>query len=171
MQAFTRPAYGLKAAMLRALSPENAADLGEALATMPPWSIIGWPASGLTSAFLKPLPGVYRFEVVSEGAIAGIVTVQQPFLHGPYLQLLAILPPFQGKSFGRQILQWLEDQARLDEARQSWLCVSTFNARALSFYEEAGFERVAVLEKLASDRSDELLMRKRLLSDRLASDA
>jgi ribosomal protein S18 acetylase RimI-like enzyme len=94
--------------------------------------------------------------------LAGIVTVQDPFLHGPYLQLLAILPAYQGRNLGLRILQWMEAEARQAEARQLWLCVSTFNDRARTFYERFGFEAVAVLEKLASDASDEIFMRKRL---------
>ena len=80
----------------------------------------------------------------------------------PYLQLLAVLPEFQGRNLGLRLLQWMEFEARGAEARQLWLCVSTFNTRAQAFYQRFGFEAVAVLDKLASDASDELLMRKRL---------
>ncbi len=103
-----------------------------------------------------------RFEVLADDALAGIVTIQDPFLHGPYLQLLAILPEFQGQSLGLRLLQWMESEARRAEARQLWLCVSTFNTRARAFYERFGFEAVAVLDKLSTEASDELFMRKRL---------
>ncbi|MGO8954828.1 MAG: GNAT family N-acetyltransferase [Rhodomicrobium sp.] len=162
MPAFELTTHDLGAVTLRPLSPANAATLGEALAAMPPWSVSGWPADRLTRAFQRELPSVHRFEVLSGGELAGIVTIQAPFLHGPYLQLLAILPGFQGRNLGLQVLQWMERQARAEEARQLWLCVSTFNARARAFYERFGFEEVAVLEQLASDASDELFMRKRL---------
>jgi ribosomal protein S18 acetylase RimI-like enzyme len=91
-----------------------------------------------------------------------VIVVQDPFLHGPYLKLIGILPHFQGQSLGLRLLRWMESEARQAEARQLWLCVSTFNARARAFYERFGFEAVAILDKLASDASDELLMRKRL---------
>ena len=103
-----------------------------------------------------------RFEILADGELAGIVTIQYPFLHGPYLQLLAILPAYQGQKLGLRVLQWMEAEARAEEARQLWLCVSTFNAGARVFYERFGFTPVTVLEKLASDATDELLMRKRL---------
>ena len=48
------------------------------------------------------------------------------------------------------------------KSRQLWLCVTTFNTRARAFYERFGFEEVAVLDKLATEASDEVLMRKRL---------
>jgi len=162
MQAFELATHNLGAATLRPLTPGNAAKLGGALAAMPPWSVAGWPADRLTLAFQRELPSVKRFEVLAGHELAGIVTIQHPFLHGPYLQLLAILPGFQGRNLGLRVLQWMEGQARAEEARQLWLCVSTFNTRARAFYERFGFEAVTVLEKLASDASDELFMRKRL---------
>ena len=162
MQAFELKTHELGAAMLRPLAPDNAAKLGKALAAMPPWSVIGWPAQSMVRAFQRELPSVRRFEVLAGDELAGIVTIQNPFLHGPYLQLLAILPGFQGRNLGFHILQWMEAEARREEARQLWLCVSTFNSRARAFYERFGFEAVTVLEKLASDSSDEIFMRKRL---------
>ncbi len=165
MEAFELTTHDLKAAILRPLTAGNAGRLGEALAAMPPWSVIGWPADLMTRSLLRELPSVRRFEIVAEGELAGIATIQHPFLHGPYLQLLAILPGFQGRNLGLHVLQWMEAEARAAEARQLWLCVSTFNTRAQAFYGRFGFEAVAVLEKLASDSSGEVFMRKRLSYD------
>src|SRR5262249_31442478 len=122
----------------------------------------GWPTERMTRAITRPSACVRRFEATVRGRLAGIVAVQDPFLHGPYLQLLAILPEFQGQKLGQRILEWMEGEARREEARQLWLCVSSFNDRAHAFYERFGFEEAAVLDKLASDASDEIFMRKRL---------
>jgi ribosomal protein S18 acetylase RimI-like enzyme len=162
MRAFQLKPYDLAGALLRPLAAENAARLGTALAAMPPWSVTGSPAESLIRSLRREVPGLSRFEIVAGGELAGMAAIQHPFLHGPYLQLLAVLPGFQGRNLGLRVLEWMEAQARLEEARQLWLCVSTFNSRAKSFYERFGFEPVAVLDKLASDRSDEIFMRKRL---------
>jgi ribosomal protein S18 acetylase RimI-like enzyme len=162
MTAFELKTHHLPGAALRPLTPINAAFLGEALAAMPPWSVIGWPAQRLIRAFQREQPSLHRFEVTEAGELAGIVTIQYPFLYGPYLQLLAILPGFQERNLGLRVLQWMESEALVAEERQLWLCVSTFNTGARAFYERFGFETVTVLEKLASDATDELLMRKRL---------
>jgi ribosomal protein S18 acetylase RimI-like enzyme len=162
MQAFELKTYDLGEAVLRPLAAENAVRLGTALAAMPPWSVAGWPAESLIRSFRRELPAMRRFEIVAGGELAGMAAIQHPFLHGPYLQLLAILPGFQGRNLGLRVLEWMEAQARLGDERQLWLCVSTFNGRAQAFYERFGFEAVAVLDKLASDRSDEIFMRKRL---------
>jgi ribosomal protein S18 acetylase RimI-like enzyme len=162
MRAFELKNYDLAGAVLRPLAAENAPRLGAALAAMPPWSVTGLPAESLIRSFRAEVPCLWRFEIVADGELAGMAAIQHPFLHGPYLQLLAILPGFQGHSLGLRVLEWMEIQARMEEARQLWLCVSTFNDRAKSFYERFGFEPAAVLDKLASDRSDEIFMRKRL---------
>lgn len=162
MPAFELRAHELEGATLRPLSPANAASLGEALAAMPPWSTIGWPADRMTASLRRKVPSVRRFEIVADGELAGIAVIQNPFLIGPYLQIFAMLPPFQGRNLGTRVLEWMETEARSVGARQLWLCVSTFNTRAQSFYERFGFRPAVVLDKLASDASDEILMRKRL---------
>jgi ribosomal protein S18 acetylase RimI-like enzyme len=162
MIAFQHESYDAGPIALRRLSGEAADTLGGALAAMPPWSVIGWSAERMVRAIGRDLPGIYRFEVRAQNQLAGIVTIQNPFLHGPYLQLLAVLPAFQGQKIGLTLLDWMETQAREQESRQLWLCVSTFNTRARAFYERFGFEAVAVLDRLASEVSDELFMRKRL---------
>ena len=55
-----------------------------------------------------------------------------------------------------------EAEARLANARNLWVCGSSFNDPALSLYESVGFGRVALLDDLLVDGFDEVLMRKRL---------
>lgn len=162
MNTFELTGHDLGELVLRPLSAENAKKLGEALAAIPPWSVIGYPAERLVDWLQREQPAMIKFEVLAAPELAGVIVIQDPFLHGPYLKLIAVLPKFQGRSFGLRLLQWMESEARQAEARQLWLCVSTFNTRARAFYQRFGFEPVAVLDRLASDASDELLMRKRL---------
>lgn len=162
MNAFALTTHDLGAVTLRPLTAGSAGRLGSELAAISPWSVIGYPADRLTRALQSQQPSMKRFEVLAGGGLAGVITIQDPFLHGPYLQLLAILPVFQGQRLGLRLLQWMELEARRAELRQLWLCVSTFNTRARVFYEQFGFEAVAVLDKLSTDASDELFMRKRL---------
>jgi [ribosomal protein S18]-alanine N-acetyltransferase len=161
-EAFELTRHDLGPATLQPLTAANAKALGAILAAIPPWSVIGWPAERMATGLQRELPSVRRFEVLAANELAGVMTIQSPFLHGPYLQLLAILPVHQGRNLGLRLLQWMEAEARRAESRQLWLCVSSFNARARVFYERFGFVTVSVLEKLASDASDEIFMRKRL---------
>ncbi|HZV21764.1 MAG TPA: GNAT family N-acetyltransferase [Hyphomicrobiales bacterium] len=159
---FEHTTHQLGPILLRPLRPEHTALLANAMSAMPPWSVIGFPAERMVRAFTRVLPSVFRFEIIAEDKPAGMVAIQNPFLHGPYLQVLAILPEFQGRKFGWRILEWMEGEARQEQARQLWLCVSTFNTGAQRFYRRFGFQEAAMLDKLASDGSDEILMRKRL---------
>ena len=90
-----------------------------------------WISGGAPGGWLqREEPAMRKFEVMAGAELAGVIVIQDPFLHGPYLKLIAILPEFQGQSLGLRLLQWMEAEARRAEARQLWLCVSTFNARA-----------------------------------------
>jgi GNAT superfamily N-acetyltransferase len=129
---------------------------------MPPWSTAGYEAEGLFAYLTADDPASHRFQIMLDGALAGVVGVRSPWLRGPYLQFLALLPPAQGRGVGRGVLEWLEAQASLEQERQLWVCVSTFNRRAEALYLRFGFKPVAVLDALASEKSDELLMRKTL---------
>ncbi|KAI93706.1 hypothetical protein T281_15100 [Rhodomicrobium udaipurense JA643] len=150
------------ALILRPLKPENTKALGAAMAEIPPWSVVNWSAPSIAASLQREIPALTRFEVLQDRRLAGIVAIQNPFLHGPYLQLFCVLPEFQGRGLGHRLLQWIEDEAHKGGARQLWLCVSTFNTRAEALYRRFGFEQAGLLDKLAIDESDEIFMRKRL---------
>lgn len=162
MTAFECTSYDLGPISLQPIPAEDADKLGDALAAIPPWSVIGYEGRQMANALKREEPSVKQFEVLAGTALAGVIVIQDPFMHGPYLKLLAVLPDFQGRHLGESLLQWMESEARKAKARQLWVCVSTFNTRARAFYERFGFEAVATIDKLATDSSDEIFMRKRL---------
>lgn len=67
---------------------------------------------------------------------------------------------FRAKASARAILAWLEAEALKLNARNLWVCASSFNARALRFYERHGFRQAATLPGLVVDGYDEILLRK-----------
>ena len=146
---------------LRPITDELAAFLGPAIACIEPWSQIHYPASRLTAFFTAEDPALSRHAVFVSDEPAGVIAVRNPWLNGPYLQLLALLPPFQGQSFGAGLLAWFEGTAS-PHNRWVWLCHSSFNTRAGAFYARHGFEAVTELRDLLIDGTDEILMRKRI---------
>lgn len=148
--------------MLTPVTQAWAEMLGPAVAGIPPWSVINYPADYMVENLLCHDPGARRFAVAVGGVPAGLVVIRTPWLHGPYLQQLAFLPNFQGRGFGAQVLRWMEMEAR-PYARWLWLCYSSFNPRAGQFYRRNGFELAATLQDLARDGLDEMLMRKRIV--------
>jgi GNAT superfamily N-acetyltransferase len=142
------------------------ARLAAAIAAMPPWSVMGYPAERLAAFFAAADAGARRFLIEVKGQEAGAASVRDPWLKGPYLELLALLPPFQNQGLGSAILAWLEAEAVAKSAHNLWVCASSFNARGLQFYERHGFERAAVLPGLVADGYDEILLRKFPLPNR-----
>jgi diamine N-acetyltransferase len=134
--------------------------LGAAIAAIEPWSVINFPARHLVAFLTGEDPALRRMAAIIDGHPAGVAGVRMRWLRGPYLQLLAVLPEYQGQGLGAELLRWFEAQATEGD-RWFWLCCSTFNTRAFSFYEAHGYQKVAVLPELLVDGSDEFLMRKR----------
>jgi len=128
---------------------------------MDPWRTLGIGAAALAQSLTSGDEHLHRWLIRREAALAGTVIVRNPWLYGPYLALLAILPEQQGSSIGTAVLRWMEREAG-DTAGNIWACVSAFNTRAQQFYEKHGFEKVGTLDGLVRPGFAELLIRKRL---------
>jgi GNAT superfamily N-acetyltransferase len=146
---------------LRPVTMNLAETLGPAVAAMEPWSALDYSAELMTQFLIAEDPALSRLALFSGDALAGVIAVRSPWLRGPYLQLLAVLPPFQGQGAGTVLLNWFEERAS-PTSRWLWLCYSSFNTRAGAFYARHGFEEVVSLPDLIDDGRDEVLMRKRL---------
>ncbi len=157
---FSGPTNELKGARLVTLEPSACVTLAAAIVAMPPWSVMHYPADVLARFLASPDGGVSRYLVEVGGKQAGAVSVRYPWLKGPYLELLAILPEFQGAGIGSAILGWFEQEAMRLGARNLFVCASSFNARALRFYARHGFQPAATLRGLVADGYNEILLRK-----------
>ncbi len=161
----TRPygatAYDLGAAHLRAITAEDAAQLGAGLAAIDPWRRADYPAAALTAYLTREDPAARRFAIQAGGALAGVVSVREPWLRGPYLELLGLLPPAQGRGLGGAVMRWFEAEAPAG-ATNLWVLCSDFNTGALAFYARHGFRQVTPLEGLVGEDLTEILLRKKL---------
>jgi ribosomal protein S18 acetylase RimI-like enzyme len=137
--------------------------LGPQVAAIGPWAHYGIGATRMAAGFASTGNGAVRYQIQCGSDPAGAVVICNPWLAGPYLQLLAVLPAYQKRGIGAQVLTWIEEEAR-GHFRNLWLCVSAFNTDAQRFYRARGFELVTTLEGLLRDGDDELLMRKRLVT-------
>lgn len=148
---------------LRPVRAEHAELLAREIATFGPWTRAHYDVdpAALAQSLLTTGDGAVRYEIVAAGQPAGAVVVRSPWLSGPYLQLLAVLPRFQGAGIGARVLDWLEAETR-DHYPNIWLCVSAFNTRAIAFYRAHGYVETARIDALLKPHIDELLMRKKL---------
>ncbi len=121
---------------------------------------MNYPADAMARFLASSADGAYRYRIEAGGELAGAVSIRQPWLKGPYLELLALLPSFQNQGIGAAILDWFEREALRAEARNLWVCASGFNQRALRFYQRHGFRQAAALPGLVDEGYTEILLRK-----------
>jgi diamine N-acetyltransferase len=163
---FGEPSYKLRDApgsrlTLDPMDKAAAAYLADAMAKMDPWRTLQISAARLADSLADGDDHLHRWAIRQGPACAGVVSIRSPWLYGPYLALLAVLPEHQAAGIGKAVLDWMESEAR-ESATNLWACVSAFNTRAQSFYERHGYERMAVLDDLVRAGFGEVLIRKRL---------
>jgi GNAT superfamily N-acetyltransferase len=157
---FSAAPIELRGARLVALESVACPRLAAAIVAMPPWSTVSYPEEAMARFLAAAQGGTSRYALEVDGVQAGAVSIRSPWLKGPYLELLAILPAFQGGGLGAKVLAWFEAEGSRLGARNLWVCASSFNTRALRFYERHGFVPAATLPGLVLDGYDEILLRK-----------
>lgn len=155
---FSAERYQCASAQLERLDPNQAELVAGQLVRMDPWRILGYSQPGLYAYLVQNDPALYRYVVRKSEKLAGMVTVRHPWLFGPHLELLAVFPTFQGHGIGREVLDWLQEEAR--PSRNVWVVVSGFNTGARRFYSRHGFQEIASLGDLIVPGYDEYLLRK-----------
>lgn len=135
--------------------------LGRAFAAIDPWAAYGRTPSQLAAFFASEEEACSRRAIRLDDSLAGFVAVRSPWLLGPYLHFLGLMPGYEGHGIGAAVLAWMVREAPA-ETRNLWLCVSAINVRARDFYLRHSFELAAALPELAADNMDELLLRRRL---------
>ncbi len=147
---------------LAPMTETAAATLAPAIAAIGPWAHYHFDADRMRASLLVTGDGAIRYQLLAEDVPSGVIIIRSPWLSGPYLQILAVLPTLQGKGAGARVLKWYEDTAMAARIRNVWLCVSGFNLDAQRFYQRFGYTLVGHLHDLMRDGDDELLMRKNL---------
>lgn len=148
-------------AVLRPPGAGEAAVLGAACAALDPYRTLGLSAAGLTGYLRRPDPAAHRFVIEANGALAGVVVLRWPWLRGPFVEMLAVLPDAQGRGLGAAAIDWAAGQAAAVSANL-WATVSDFNTAARAFYARSDFVELAELPGLVDDRFAEILLRRRL---------
>jgi|GEM_PF-295130 len=174
------PTADLGTCRLRRLTPADSVWGGAALAALDPWRTLGSTAAGLGAYLTAEDPALHRFvvearavdngvgggesvEVDVAGAVAvavggnpvGIICLRDPWLRGPFIELLAVMLPGQG--YGATVLAWAAAHA----GANLWSTVSTFNHGARNFYRRIGFVEVVEMEGLVRPGFDDILLRRR----------
>ncbi|HLF97587.1 MAG TPA: GNAT family N-acetyltransferase [Methylococcaceae bacterium] len=145
------------------LNADHAARLGPDLAGLQPWRELGYTADGLTRYLSRTDPALTRWTLLhEEDAVAGVLCLREPWLRGPFVELLCILPPWQKRGLGRAWLEWLSLGTAERGMANLWTTATESNAPARKFYARCGFEMAGTLPNLIRPGANEILLRKDL---------
>ena len=122
-----------------------------------PWRTIGIAAERLYQDLTHPQRDVSVAEF--DGKIIGVLVLHLGGSFDGYIQLIAVFPEFQNRGFGSQLIRFAEEKI-FRRTQNVFLCVSSFNVRAQTFYERLGYRRVGELENFLVAGQSEILMRK-----------
>lgn len=142
--------------MIRPLAAAEIPALAQALVELDPWRRLGFSAAGLAAYLGREDPALSRVVTERNGAPAAVLALRKPWLRGPYIELLAVLPAARGAGLGHALVQWAAAQG----GGNLWACVSDFNAPARAFYARQGFAEVAPLPDLVAAGEGEILLRR-----------
>jgi len=162
---FAARSFALDTCLLERLEEADARPLAKILLSNEPWLTFHSTLDGIQRYFLRRDPGLWRFTARFDGEPGGVVCVRHPWLFGPYLELIALDRPYQRQGVGRDIVRWMERQAKPVSAN-IWTLVSAFNEHAQRFYAGLGFEEIVPIRDLVIAGHVEILMRKTLEKSR-----
>jgi [ribosomal protein S18]-alanine N-acetyltransferase len=109
----------------------------------------------------KAFEGIFRevYIIRSGKDIAGFVIVQVSGTFAGYIQTLCISESFRGKGLGTKLLLFCEDRIH-KFSPNIFICVSSFNERAIKLYYKFGFKYIGELDNFVREGFSELLLRK-----------
>lgn len=122
-----------------------------------PWITLGMDYNQCRKAFEGSCKEIHAVEIINE--LAGFVIIQICGSFKGYIQTLCVNEPYRGKGIGKRILQFCENRI-LRISPNIFICVSSFNRRALKLYYEFGFKLVGELNDFVKEGYTELLLRK-----------
>jgi GNAT superfamily N-acetyltransferase len=152
--------YSLASCNLQLMDDQSARAISSILAFQDPWQRLGYTEEGLFRYLTRTDPSLNRHAVVVSEESAGVICVRYPWLRGPYIEILAVFPPHQGKNLGKALIAWISDECR-GLSNNIWTTVSSFNAPALSFYKNIGFNEIVQLPDLVASGFSEILLQKK----------
>jgi len=127
------------------------------MANTDPWLTYGFSAE--TCARILQWPGSTLFVATIRDPVGFLLLHPKGFLGCPYIAVVAVPAVWRSRGIGTQLLRFAE--AQFSGSRHVYLCVSSFNPRALHLYEKCGYLRVGELSDFIADGHSELLMQKR----------
>lgn len=130
----------------------------QVMAETDPW--LAYRFSTETCADILRWPGSTVFVARLDRPVGFVLIHPRGFLGSPYIAVIAIVAGLRSRGIGGQLLKFAE--THFSGRRHVYLCVSSFNLRALRFYKVHGYLRVGEIPDFITDGFSEFLMQKRL---------
>jgi GNAT superfamily N-acetyltransferase len=139
----------------RDLAAGEAESLAAQLVEIDPFLRLGYQAAQLLNYFTRPDPALDRMAIESEGTLSGILCRRRPWLRGPLIETLALLPAATRQWQGSAV----QRRCKAEAGANLWATVAAFHQPARRFYQRAGFVEVAGLDGLIRPDQNEILLR------------
>jgi len=136
---------------------KHIADCAMMMAKSDPWIKMGIDYEHCLKAFKGTSKEIWVVEIDKE--VAGFVILQIGGTFKGYIQTICIDVVYRGRGIGKKLLQFCEERI-LKISPNIFICVSSFNDRAIRVYKEFGFKLVGELDNFVKDGFTELLFRK-----------
>ncbi|MCX5785465.1 MAG: GNAT family N-acetyltransferase [Elusimicrobia bacterium] len=127
------------------------------MAASDPWRKLGRGYRACLNSMTAPFREVYIAR--SEREIAGLAIITMYGTFRGYIQSLFVAETFRDRGLGAQMMEHAEEKI-FSRAPNVFLCVSSFNKKAIRFYKRLGYRQCGRLADFIVRGHDELLMRK-----------
>jgi len=144
---------------IREIRKEHVSACAEITPQIEPWVTLGASREEMERYFRSLLNSGEAFVALLGREVVGFVTIKTDFLRGGYIRRLAVKKEHRGQGIGKRIMTFVEDYIHASYPNV-FLCVSSSNLRAQSFYESLGYQMVGELPDLIIKGESEHLMRK-----------
>jgi [ribosomal protein S18]-alanine N-acetyltransferase len=130
------------------------------LASSEPWLTLGISLDQVQKSCNNP---EYLLFIASLDHLpAGMILLDKHGVAGsPYVKSVAVAEPYQSRGIGEELIKFSEELFR-DEFRHMFLCVTSFNMRARTFYERLGYHIVGEFKDYLIEGASEILMYKKI---------
>jgi [ribosomal protein S18]-alanine N-acetyltransferase len=122
-----------------------------------PWKFLKISYEDSLKTLMNPAYETYILH--DENDICGFITIEMEGALAGYVKRLAVKKEMQNQNCGRMLMNFAEKRIFADKPNV-FLCVSSFNKKALAFYKKLGYKKTGVLKNYLVMGHSEYLLRK-----------
>ena len=140
---------------------DEAHECAQFMANSEPWITLRRTYDDSMEILSDPSKEVYVAVVRNE--IVGFVILQMCGAFIGYIQSVGVIPKWRNRGIGSSLMKFAEDRI-FSETPNVFICVSSFNKKALKLYEKLGYGIIGELKNYIVPKHSEILLRKTIAS-------